>query len=178
MAFEHWEIDSGHSGINFSVRHLVVAKVRGRFARWSGGFDAENGDLASAQVNTVIDASSVDTGVAERDAHLRSPDFLDVARFPEITFKSTRVEKRSENMLRVTGDLTIRGVTREVVLDVEHSGRTTDPWGNQRAGFTATTTLDRREFGLIWNQALEAGGVVVGDRVSVEIEVEAVKQSG
>ena len=177
MAFEKWEIDSGHSGINFSVRHMVVAKVRGKFARWNGGFIAEDGDLARAQVNVVIDASSIETGVTERDAHLKSPDFLDVASFPEITFKSSGVEKRSDALVRVTGALTIRGVTREVTLDVEYSGRANDPWGNERAGFTATTTIERKDFGLTWNQALEAGGVVVGDRVSIEIEVEAVKQS-
>ena len=176
MTIEKWEIDSGHSGIHFSVRHMVVAKVRGKFARWHGGVLAEDGDLARAQVDVVIDASSVETGVAERDAHLKSPDFLDVTSFPWITFKSSGVEKRSDDLLRVTGDLTIRGVTREVVLDVEPLGRTKDPWGNEPAGFTATTMVDRKDFGLIWNQVLEAGGVVVGERVSIEIDVEAVKQ--
>ena len=177
MALEKWEIDSSHSGIHFSVRHMVVAKVRGQFARWSGTFLAEDGDLARAKVNVVIDASSIDTGVADRDTHLKSPDFFDVASFPEITFKSNGVEKLSDETLRVTGDLTIRGVTREVVLDVEYAGRTKDPWGNERAGFTATTAIDRKDFGLTWNQVLEAGGVMVGDRVTIEIEVEAVKQS-
>jgi polyisoprenoid-binding protein YceI len=114
MTFEKWEIDSGHSGIHFSVRHMVVAKVRGKFARWHGGVLAEDGDLARAQVDVVIDASSVETGVAARDAHLKSPDFLDVTSFPWITFKSSGVEKRSDDLLRVTGDLTIRGVTHEV----------------------------------------------------------------
>jgi polyisoprenoid-binding protein YceI len=125
----------------------------------------------------IIDTSSIETGVADRDKHLKSPDFFDVAGFPEMTFKSKGVAKQSDEALRVTGDLTIRGVTREVVLDVEYAGRTKDPWGHERAGFTATTTIDRKDFGLTWNQALEAGGVVVGDRVSIEIDVEAVKQS-
>jgi polyisoprenoid-binding protein YceI len=178
MASEKWEIDSSHSGIHFSVRHMVVAKVRGQFARWSGTVLAEDGNLARAKTNVVIDASSIETGVADRDAHLKSPDFLDVANFPEITFTSSGVEKQSDETLRVTGDLTIRGVTREVVLDVEYAGRTTDPWGNERAGFTAKTAIDRKDFGLTWNQVLEAGGVMVGDRVTIEIEVEAVKQSG
>jgi len=177
MTLEKWEIDSSHSGIHFSVRHMVVAKVRGQFARWSGTFVAEDADLARAKANVVIDASSIDTGVAERDAHLKSSDFLDVASFPNITFKSNGVEKLSDETLRVSGELTIRGVTREVVLDVEYAGRTKDPWGNERAGFTAKTALDRKDFGLTWNQVLEAGGVMVGDRVTIEIEVEAVKQS-
>jgi polyisoprenoid-binding protein YceI len=177
MASEKWEIDSSHSGIHFSVRHMVVAKVRGQFARWSGTVLAEDGDLARAKANVVIDASSIETGVADRDAHLKSPDFFDVANFPEITFTSNGVEKQSDEALRVTGDLTIRGVTREVVLEVEYAGRTKDPWGNDRAGFTAKTAIDRKDFGLTWNQVLEAGGVMVGDRITIEIEVEAVKQS-
>lgn len=177
MALETWEIDSSHSGIHFSVRHMVVAKVRGQFARWTASFAAEDGDLGRASVNAVIDASSIDTGVTDRDTHLRSPDFLDVANHPDITFKSTRVDKQGDDALRVTGDLTIRGVTREVVLEVEYAGRTKDPWGNERAGFTAKTALDRKDFGLTWNQLLEVGGVMVGDRVAIEIEVEAVKQT-
>jgi polyisoprenoid-binding protein YceI len=124
-----------------------------------------------------VDASSIDTGVADRDAHLKSPDFFDVTSFPEITFRSKGVEKQSDEAFRVTGDLSIRGVTREIVLDVEYAGRTQDPWGNERAGFTAKTALDRKDFGLTWNQVLEAGGVMVGDRVTIEIEVEAVRQS-
>ncbi len=177
MALEKWEIDSSHSGVHFSVRHMVVAKVRGQFARWTGSFLAEGGDLGRASANVVIDASSIDTGVADRDTHLKSPDFFDVANYPEITFKSTRVDKESDEALRVTGDLTIRGVTREVVLEVEYAGRTKDPWGNERAGFTAKTAIDRKDFGLTWNQLLEAGGVMVGDRIAIEIEVEAVKQT-
>lgn len=177
MTLQKWEIDSSHSGIHFSVRHMVVAKVRGQFARWSGSFYAEDGDLARATVEATLDASSIETGVAERDAHLKSHDFLDVKNFPEITFRSSAVEKQGDETLRLTGELTIRGVTREVVLDVEYAGRTKDPWGNERAGFTARTALDRKDFGLTWNQVLEAGGVMVGDRVTVEIEVEAVKQS-
>ena len=177
MALEKWEIDSSHSGIHFSVRHMVVAKVRGQFARWSGSVLAEDGDLGRAQVEAVIDASSIQTGVADRDTHLRSADFLDVASFPEITFKGSRVEKVSDEALRLTGDLTIRGVTREVALDVEYSGKTKDPWGNERVGFTAKTAIERQDVGLTWNQVLEAGGVMVGDRIAIEIEVETVKQS-
>lgn len=177
MANEKWEIDSGHSGINFSVRHMVIAKVRGKFARWSGSITAEEGDPARATLGVTIDASSIDTGVTDRDTHLKSADFLDVVNFPEITFKATRTQKAGKGRFRVVGDLTLRGVTHEVVLDVEDMGRTKDPWGNQRAGFSAKTTIDRKAFGLVWNQVLEAGGVMVGERVDVEIEVEAVKQA-
>lgn len=177
MALEKWEIDSSHSGIHFSVRHMVIAKVRGQFSRWSGSIAVEDGDLARAAVNVVIDASSIDTGVADRDTHLKSTDFLDVAKYPEITFKSKRVEKQSDEKLRAIGDLTIHGVTREVTLDVEYAGRTKDPWGNERAGFAAKAAVERKEFGLSWNQVLEAGGVMVGDRIDIEIEVEAVKQN-
>ena len=177
MTLEKWEIDSSHSGIHFSVRHMVVAKVRGQFARWTGSFLAEDGDLGRASVNVVIDAASIDTGVADRDKHLRSADFFDVASHPEITFKSTRVEDLGEERLRVLGDLTIHGIKRDVVLDVAYAGQTKDPWGNVRAGFTAKTSIDRKDFGLTWNQLLEAGGVMVGDRIDIEIEIEAVKQT-
>jgi polyisoprenoid-binding protein YceI len=172
-----WEIDSSHSGIHFSVRHMVISKVRGRFTRWTGTLLAEGTDAVQTSVEVAIDASSIDTGVEKRDAHLRSTDFLDIENHAEITFKSKRVERRGRNELKVVGDLTIRGVTREVVLDVEVSGRTTDPWGNERAGFTAKGSVNREDFGLKWNQILETGGVLVGERVDIEIEVEAVRQS-
>lgn len=177
MTIEKWEIDSSHSGIHFSVRHLVIAKVRGQFARWSGTVLAQDGDLGHASVSVVIDASSIETGVADRDTHLKSADFLDIANHPEITFKSSHVEKLGDDRLRIAGNLTIRGVTREVVLNAEHAGQTKDPWGNLRAGFAAKASIDRKDFGLTWNQLLEAGGVMVGERVDIEIEVEAVKQT-
>jgi polyisoprenoid-binding protein YceI len=176
MATQTWEIDSSHSGVHFNVRHLVVAKVRGQFTRWSGRLQLEDGDLARGSVEVVIDASSIDTGVADRDQHLRSADFLDVEKFPEITFKGKTAERHGD-VLSVVGELTIHGVTREATLEVEYSGQAQDPWGNQRMGFSAKTSLDRTDFGLTWNQVLEAGGVMVGDRVVIEIEVEAVKQS-
>jgi polyisoprenoid-binding protein YceI len=176
MTIEKWEIDSSHSGIHFSVRHLVIAKVRGQFARWSGTISAQAGDPSNGSVSVVIDASSIDTGVADRDAHLKSADFLDVANHPEITFKSSRVEKVNDHELKIVGQLSIHGTSREVVLDSEYTGRTKDPWGNERAGFAAKVSIDRKEFGLTWNQLLEAGGVVVGERIDIELEVEAVKQ--
>ena len=155
---------------------MVIAKVRGQFSRWSGNIVIEDGDMARAKVEVVIDASSIDTGVADRDAHLKNPDFLDVENFPELTFQSVRVEKQGEENFRLIGNLTIHGVTREVVLDAESAGQTKDPWGNVRAGYAAKTSINRKDFGLTWNQVLEAGGVMVGDRITIEIEVEAVKQ--
>ena len=177
MRTERWEIDSSHSSVHFAVRHLVIAKVRGSFARWTGTVQAPDGDFSKATVDVVIDASSIDTGVADRDKHLKSADFFDVAEFPELRFTAKRVQPRSAGYLDVVGDLTIKGVTREVVLSVEHHGQARDPWGNERAAFTAKTSVDRKDFGLTWNQVLETGGVMVGDRVEIEIDVEAVKQA-
>jgi polyisoprenoid-binding protein YceI len=176
MSLEQWVIDKSHSGIHFSVRHMVIAKVRGQFVRWTGAVTAEDGDFTRAGVQIKIDATSIDTGVVDRDTHLKSPDFLDVAKHPEITFQGKRVESRSGPWLDLVGDLTIRGVTREVVLDVEQTGRTKDPWGHDRAGFAAKGSIDRGDFGLTWNQVLDTGGLVVGDRIDIEIEVEAVRQ--
>jgi polyisoprenoid-binding protein YceI len=177
MATERWEIDSSHSGIHFSVRHLVIAKVRGQFSRWSGAVVVTDGDFSKASVEAVIDASSIETGVADRDAHLKSADFFDVAQFPEVRFTASRVEAKGADELRLVGQLTIKGITREVALEVEQLGKVQDPWGNERAAFSARTAIDRKDFGLTWNQVLEAGGVAVGDRVTLEIEVEAVRQA-
>jgi polyisoprenoid-binding protein YceI len=176
MASNRWEIDSSHSSLHFSVRHLVIAKVRGSFARWSGTIIAPEGDFSKATMTVTIDASSIDTGVADRDGHLKSPDFFDVAQYPELRFVGKRVQPRSEAEIDVVGELTIKGITREVVLRVEYHGQTKDPWGNVRAAFTARTSIDRKDFGLTWNQALETGGVMVGDRVDIEAEIEAVRQ--
>jgi polyisoprenoid-binding protein YceI len=158
------------------VRHLVIAKVRGSFARWSGTVQVPDDDFTKATVDVTIDASSIDTGVGQRDQHLRSADFFDVAQFPELRFVGKRVEPRSGDEIDVVGDLTIKGITREVVLRVEQHGQAKDPWGNVRSAFTAKTSIDRKDFGLTWNQALETGGVMVGDRVEIEAEIEAVKQ--
>ena len=176
MTTQTWQIDSAHSGIHFSVRHLVIAKVRGQFSRWTGVLTVPDGDFAKATVDVTIDATSIETGVADRDAHLKSADFFDVTSFPELTFRGRRVEAKESDRFALVGDLTIRGISREVTLDVESAGQTKDPWGNVRAGFAGKTAIERKEFGLTWNQALEAGGVMVGDRVEIEIEVEAVRQ--
>ena len=176
MATKHWDIDVSHSAIHFWVRHMVISKVHGRFARWSGAIELDEQDLGRSSVAVRIDAASIDTQVADRDAHLRSADFLDAARFPELAFTSRKVE-RDGNDLRVTGDLTLHGVTREVVLQAEYAGTGKDPWGNERAGFSAKATLDRRDFGLVWNAALETGGLLVGEKVEIAIELEAVKRA-
>jgi polyisoprenoid-binding protein YceI len=177
MTTNSWNIDTVHSGINFSVRHMVVSKVRGRFAKFSGTLDLDDGDLTRSTIEVAIDAASIDTGTPQRDGHLRSPDFLDAERFPELRFKSGRIEKvgKGDDRYRVVGNLTIRDVTREVVLDVEYGGRAKDPWGNDRVGFIAKTSVDRKEFGLVWNQALETGGVLVGDRIDIDLEVQGVR---
>jgi polyisoprenoid-binding protein YceI len=175
MSTERWEIDSSHSGIHFSVRHLVIAKVRGQFTRWSGTVTVPRGDFTQASVDVTVDASSIDTGVADRDAHLKSPDFFDVGAYPELTFKSARFEPHGDARGRLVGTLTIRGISREVVLDVERHGQARDPWGNDRAAFSARTSIDRKDFGLTWNQALESGGVLVGKKVKILLDLSAVK---
>ncbi|MEZ4224763.1 MAG: YceI family protein [Polyangiaceae bacterium] len=176
MKTDSWSIDSAHSAVNFSVRHMVFAKVRGRFGAWRGSVELNPADLARSKVEIEIDASSIDTGVADRDNHLRSGDFLDVEQYPSLRFVSTKVEAGGSRY-RLVGNLTIRDVTREVVLDVEFGGQAKDPWGNQRVAFTAATSIDRRDFGLTWNQVLEAGGVLVGERIDIEIELQAVAQA-
>ncbi|HSY40570.1 MAG TPA: YceI family protein [Polyangia bacterium] len=171
----NWNLDTVHSGINFSVRHMVVSKVRGRFAKFTGNIALDESDLARSVVEATIDASSIDTGTAQRDEHLKSADFFDVEHFPEIRFRGTGIEKVGTERYRLTGQLTIRDVSREIALDVEYGGRGKDPWGNERVGFTARGALDRKDFGLKWNQALETGGVLVSDRVELELELQAVK---
>jgi len=176
MANNTWNIDVTHSAVHFYVRHMVISKVHGRFSKWSGQLDFDPSNPGKATVAVKIDASSVDTQVADRDAHLKSPDFFDVARFPELSFVSKKVEGSGEN-LKIHGELTMHGVTKPVVLDAEFSGTGKDPWGNERAGFSAKTSLDRRDFGLTWNKALETGGILVGEKVEIAIELEAVKQA-
>ena len=153
----------------------MVSKVRGKFTGVSGNIHISDDPLGS-WVEVKIDPASVESGDAKRDEHLRSPDFFDVERYPEITFRSTRVEGDSPGGFRLVGDLTVHGVTKPVALDVEYHGWTTDPWGGRRAGFSASTEIDREDFGLTWNAALEGGGVLVGKKAHLEFEIEAVKQ--
>lgn len=171
-----YSIDNAHSDIGFSVRHMVFAKVRGHFDKWTANLTFDGVDPAKSAVEVDVDASSVDTREEKRDTHLKSPDFLDVAKFPRLTYKSQSVARASDGHYKVTGALTIRDVTREVVLDVEETGRGKDPWGNARVGFLAKTTIARTDFGLVWNQALEAGGLLVGEKVEIEIDVQAVEK--
>ena len=172
-----WKIDPAHSHVGFAIKHLMIATVRGSFRQVEGTVTVDETDPTTANIEVIIPTASVSTGDEKRDGHLRSPDFFDVERFPNMTFRSKRVEATSGDAFRVIGDLTIRGVTKDVVLDVELLGRAKDPWGNEKAGFEATTKFKRSEYGLTWNAALETGGVLVGDDVKVSIEAELTKQA-
>ena len=172
-----WEFDPDHTGVHFKVRHLVISSVRGEFEKVSGKIVYDEADITKSAADITIDAASVNTRVAKRDDDLRSPNFLDVAKYPKITFKSKRVEKAADGTLKMTGDLTIRGVTKEVVLTVDGPTPTIkDPWGNFRVGGQATTKINRKDFGLLWNQTLETGGLAVGDEVEITIDVEIYKK--
>lgn len=173
-----WDIDTAHSSLGFSVRHLVISNVHGRFDRWSGSLRFDEGRPERSQVEARIESASIDTHEAERDVHLRSADFLDAGRYPVITFRSTGIETIETDRYQLAGDLAIAGVSRRVVLEVETRGRAKDAWGGERYGFSAKTTIDRRDFGLVWNEALEAGGFVVGEKVEINIEIEAVRRTG
>lgn len=170
-----YAIDAAHTTVEFVVRHMMISKVRGRFTAVTGTIQVPEGGSAPLFVEVTIDAASIATGEPQRDGHLASADFLDAEKYPQITFRSTRVEGDGESF-RVHGDLTIHGTTRPVVLDTTFEGRGTDPWGNGRIGYEARTVISRKEFGLTWNQALETGGVLVGDEVKIEISVEAIAQ--
>ena len=170
-----WKIDPAHSQIEFSVRHMMITTVRGRFAGVEGTVLIDDANPSNAEVDVRIDASSIDTRESQRDAHLRSADFFEVEKFPHITFKSKRVVDRTGAEFRLVGDLSMHGVTKEVVLDVTEEGRGKDPWGNDRLGFTATSKVKRSEYGLMWNQALETGGVLVSDDIKINLELQLVK---
>ena len=169
-----WNLDPSHSSVEFAVKHMMISTVRGRFADVKATVVADESNLVSASVNAEIAVASIDTRADQRDAHLRSADFFDAGQFPTITFRSTKIERRGDE-LRVFGDLTIRGVTRQIVLDVTDEGRGRDPWGGERAGFSGTAKINRRDFGLTWNQALETGGVLVGEEVRISIDAEFVR---
>jgi polyisoprenoid-binding protein YceI len=169
-----YTIDLTHSDVGFSVRHMVFAKVRGHFTKWTADLAFDQADPSKDAVNVSIDVGSIDTREAQRDGHLKSADFLDAEKYPKITYKSTKVESAGAKKYAVTGDLTIHGVTKPVKLDVEELGGGKDPWGNQRVAFAAKARIDRGEFGLKWNQALETGGVLVGEHIDIEIDVEAI----
>lgn len=171
-----WHIDQAHSAIDFSVRHMMISTVRGSFANFSGTINIDEVDPTRTTVDVQIESASIDTREAQRDVHLRGDDLLSSDAFPYLTFKSKRVERKGENEARLIGDLTIRDVTREVVLDVEYNGQARSPWGTTSAGFEARTKISRKDWGLTWNAALETGGVLVGDEIKIEIQLEVVKQ--
>ena len=170
-----WNIDAGHSQVNFSAKHMGIMTVRGHFTDVQATLNFDEDDFTASSVEASIRAGSLVTNDAKRDDHLRSADFLDVERYPTITFKSTGIERADHDHYRMAGDLTIHGVTRPVTLDVVYSGQVKDPWGNARAGFSAEMTIKRSDWGLTWNAVLETGGLVVSDDIKIQLEVEAVK---
>ncbi|AFY02458.1 hypothetical protein Bdt_2777 [Bdellovibrio bacteriovorus str. Tiberius] len=165
-----------HSSANFTIKHMMIAKVHGGFEKLTGSLSLDSSDITRSSIEAVIDASSINTREAQRDTHLKSADFFDVEKYPTLNFKSTKVEKDGDD-LKVTGDLTIHGITKEVVLAVEGpTAEMKDPYGNIKIGISATTKIKRKDFGLSWNAALEAGGVLVGDDVSISLDVQFAKQ--
>jgi polyisoprenoid-binding protein YceI len=172
-----WTIDPDHSNIGFKVRHLMVSNVKGSFDKHTGTVEINDKDITKSKVEVSIDTNSINTNVQKRDDHLRSADFFDVAKFPTMTFVSKKIAQAGKDKLKVTGDLTLHGVTKEVVLDVEGpSKESKDPWGSLRKGATATTKINRKDFGLVWNKALETGGVAVGDEITITLEIEMIKK--
>lgn len=172
-----WKIDNAHSQIQFTVRHMMISNVRGWFERFSGTVEFDEKDPTRSGVDVEIEVNSINTKEAKRDDHLRSADFLDTAQYPTITYKSRSVEQLDTTHSRVIGDLTIRDISHEVVLDVEYAGQAKSPWGSVSAGFNARAKISRKDWGLTWNQTLETGGVLVGDEIAVDIELENVKQA-
>jgi len=175
MAAQSFTFDPLHSTVGFTARHMVVSKVHGRFEKWNGTLLLDEADLTKSSVEVHVETASINTQVNDRDNHLRSPDFFDAPNHPEMVFKSRKVDHQSGAHYRIVGDLTIRGTTKEVTLDTEFNGTSKSPWGDDRTvvGFSAKTAISRADFGLTWNKALEAGGVVVGDKIEINIEVEA-----
>jgi polyisoprenoid-binding protein YceI len=171
-----WNIDGSHSSATFKVRHLGISNVTGAFQKVSGTITVDEADITKSTVEAVIEATSLDTGDAKRDEHLKSPDFFDVAAHPTITFKSKKVEKAGEGKLKVTGDLTMRGVTKEVVLDVTGPLAPVTAFGGLRSGASATTSLNRQDFGVAWSKVMEGGGLVVGNEVAINIDLELVQK--
>ena len=170
-----WQIDASHSHVGFSVRHMMISKVRGQFDTFTGTVEGDEASVQQAKVDVQIEVASINTRDPKRDGHLRSADFFDAETYPYITFKSTRVEQIDDERGRLIGDLTIRNVTKEVVLNVSYEGQSQSPWGTTSAGFSAQTKVNRKDFGLEWNVALETGGVLVGDDITIDIELELVK---
>jgi polyisoprenoid-binding protein YceI len=171
-----WSIDTSHSEVGFSVRHMMISTARGSFHKFGGTVEFNEADPVASTVDITIDVASIDTRDEKRDGHLKSADFFDVENYPVMTFKSAKVEKTGDATGKLHGDLTIKGVTKPVTLDVEYLGQAKSPWGTTSAGFAAKVSIDRKDFGLNWNVALETGGILVGDKVNIAIELEIVKQ--
>ena len=171
-----WQLDASHSSIGFSVKHLMIATVKGSFGKYEASFRGDEQDLAKASVTATIDTASIDTSNEQRDGHLRSADFFDTEKYPTITFTGKRIEGNPFGDFKIIGDLTIHGVTKEIALDATFEGRAKDPWGNSRLGYAAKGKINRSDFGLNWNQALEAGGVLVSEEVKISIEASFVRQ--
>ena len=172
---EKWELDISHSSVGFSVRHMVVTKTHGKFNEFTGYIDFDGKNVEKGSVEITVQIASIDTDNKKRDDHLRSPDFFDAEKFSTMTFKSKKVIKGSGREFKLVGDLTIKGVTKEVTFDCEFNGVINDPMGNTRAGFSAVTKINRRDFNVKWSKSLDAGGLVVGDEVKINLEIEAVK---
>jgi len=170
-----YNIDASHSSVSFKVRHMMISKVTGTFTGFSGSVEFDPGTPESGSVEAVIDMATVDTNDEKRDEHLRSPDFFNVETYPEMIFKSTGVKADGDDFV-ITGELTLMGVTKPVELALEFNGEIDDPWGNTRAGFSAEGKIDRRDFGMSWNKSMDKGGIVVGNDVSITLEIEAIKQ--
>lgn len=170
-----WQIDIAHSDISFAVRHLMISTARGRFSDFNGTIDLNEQQPTLSSVTVQIAAASIDTRDERRDGHLRSPDFLDTDQYPHITFTSTRVEQTDDAHGKIYGDLTIRGITREAVLNVEYAGQARSPWGTTSAGFSATAAINRRDWGLEWNQPLDTGGLLIGEEIKITIELEVLQ---
>ena len=175
MALKQWKIDATHSSITFLVRHMLVSRIHGSFARWSGEVRFSEAIPAASSVTARIEAASIDTREPKRDEHLRSADFLDAAEFPFIDFRSTSVESLGGRNLLVTGDFTLRGVTREIQLEVEYNGRMRDPSGVERIGFQARGTISRKAYGITFNQVLDSGGLALGDKLELRFDISAVE---
>ncbi|ALS24675.1 MULTISPECIES: YceI family protein [Paenibacillus] len=177
MAKTKWIVDPTHSSIDFTIRHMMIAKVKGTFHTFEANIEADPTDLTTADVQFSIDLSSIDTRNDDRDAHLRTADFFDIEKYPKLTFQSTQITKTGDGEYNVTGNLNLHGVTRPETFSVTFEGQGKDPWGNEKAGFSGQGSLKRSDYGLTWNAALETGGVLVGDEVKVSIEIEASKQA-
>jgi polyisoprenoid-binding protein YceI len=175
MTTNNWTLDKSHSGITFSVRHMMITNVRGSFNDFDAVVTADASDFSSADATITIDASSINTKDEGRDGHLKSPDFFNVEQFPQITFKKTSLESKGGDEYKLTGDITIVGITKSITLNAEIAGPAKDPWGNEKLGVVADGVITRSEFGLVWNAALESGGFLVGDAIKVHIELEFAK---